>query len=168
MKKIVLCLTAVMAATALSSSPVTAKPLPITAFPPYELETDKTARKNKQIRVIVADVKNSSPVMAAEKVNESIRGKLRQLSVESGAQMVDLGRSLRGELAAEIKALESTGSSNYRPSQPAEMAIMAEKYAAKLEAVSGLEVIRLDERLSSVEAEAIMKTNRVRGRGKSL
>ena len=50
MKKIVLCLTAVMAATALSSSPVTAKPLPITAFPPYELETDKAARKNKQIR----------------------------------------------------------------------------------------------------------------------
>jgi putative Holliday junction resolvase len=51
---------------------------------------------------------------------------------------------------------------------PGKMAIMAEKYAAKLEAVSGVEVIRLDERLSSVEAAAIMKTNRVRGRGKSL
>ena len=48
------------------------------------------------------------------------------------------------------------------------MATTAEKYAAKLERVSGLEVIRIDERLSSVEAERIMKMTRSKGRKKGL
>ena len=48
------------------------------------------------------------------------------------------------------------------------MAIVAEKFAAKLEAVSGLEVIRVDERLSSVEAERIMKFTRAKGRKRGL
>ena len=48
------------------------------------------------------------------------------------------------------------------------MATTAEKYAAKLERVSGLEVIRVDERLSSVEAERIMKMTRSKGRKKGL
>ena len=48
------------------------------------------------------------------------------------------------------------------------MATTAEKYAAKLERVSGLEIIRIDERLSSVEAERIMKMTRSKGRKKGL
>ena len=48
------------------------------------------------------------------------------------------------------------------------MADTAEKFAAKLERVSGLEVIRVDERLSSVEAERIMKMTRKKSRKKGL
>ena len=48
------------------------------------------------------------------------------------------------------------------------MATTAEKFAAKLERVSGLEVVRIDERLSSVEAERIMKMTRSKGRKKGL
>ena len=48
------------------------------------------------------------------------------------------------------------------------MANIAEKFATKLETVSGIEVIRIDERLSSVEAERIMKMTRKKGRKKSL
>jgi putative holliday junction resolvase len=48
------------------------------------------------------------------------------------------------------------------------MANIAEKFATKLETVSGIEVIRIDERLSSVEAERIMKMTRKKGRKKGL
>ena len=48
------------------------------------------------------------------------------------------------------------------------MASIVEKFAAKLERVSGLEVIRIDERLSSVEAERIMKMTRSKRRKKGL
>jgi putative Holliday junction resolvase len=48
------------------------------------------------------------------------------------------------------------------------MANIAEKFATKLENVSGVEVIRIDERLSSVEAERIMKMTRKKGRKKGL
>ena len=48
------------------------------------------------------------------------------------------------------------------------MANIAEKFAAKLERVSGVEVVRIDERLSSVEAERIMKMTRSKKRKKGL
>jgi putative Holliday junction resolvase len=83
----------------------------------------------------------------------------------------DKGRQISRvvELIAEYEVAKVVvGIPFHMDGTPGKMAVMAEKYAAKLEAVSGVEVIRLDERLSSVEAEAIMKANRRKGRGKPL